>query len=279
MAISVLCSCGAEMEATDDLAGQSVKCPQCAAAVSLPAADSAANEAARVEDCIEAGTIPAELKQRIVAELGTNERPVWMGQPESTIVFRRSLGYLVGGGVVALISALWLLGAMFTKPVPPPAPPVAKAGKQAVKTPPPPPVAPKTNLWFPVGFFVGSICFSLVPVVRWKLAQRQCYALTNRRVLVFKQGLFGPTFESYSPLEVSGMRRSDSWVFKGGGDLIFRTVTVVRSSYSPQTGTSRSVRTIHYGFLAIPNVREIERLVRETLIDRFVDKLQAVGAL
>jgi hypothetical protein len=265
------------MEAADDLAGQSVKCPQCAAAVSLPAADSAANETARVEDCIEAGPIPADLKQRVVAELGTKEQLVWMGRPDGAIVFRRSLGYLVVGGLVALISALWLLGAMFSKPVPP-APPVAKAGKQAVKTPPPP-VATKTNPWAPAGFLVGSICFSLVPVVRWKLAQRQCYALTNRRALVFKQGLFGPTFESYSPLEVSAMRRSDSWVFKGGGDLIFRSVTVIRSSYSQRTGTSRSVRTTHYGFLAIANVRQIERLVRETLIDRFVDRLQAAGAL
>ena len=36
MSIFAVCQCGAPIEAPDDLAGQSVKCPQCAAAIALP---------------------------------------------------------------------------------------------------------------------------------------------------------------------------------------------------------------------------------------------------
>jgi hypothetical protein len=114
--------------------------------------------------------------------------------------------------------------------------------------------------------------------VHWRAARRTCYALTNRRALVYKEGLFGPTRESYSPLEVAALKRSDSWAVRGSGDLIFRTVQVVSTSRT--RGVSRSsVKTTHYGFLAVAPVGEVERLVRETLIDRFVDKLAQANAV
>ena len=132
--------------------------------------------------------------------------------------------------------------------------------------------------------FLGALlCRSwlrvLVPFYRWKMSQRSCYALTNRRALVYKQGLFGPTRESYSPIEVAAMRRADSWVFAQGGDLIFRTVTTVTTSRNSRGGSSSSVTTTHYGFLAIAHIQEVERLVRETLIDRFVDNLTGANSL
>ena len=81
------------------------------------------------------------------------------------------------------------------------------------------------------------------------------------------------------PLEVSGMRRSDSWVVSGSGDLIFRTVQVISRTQSRPGIFNSGVKTIHYGFLAIAQLGEVEKLVRETLIDRFVDKLQQASAL
>ena len=74
------------------------------------------------------------------------------------------------------------------------------------------------------------------------------------------------------------MRRGDSWLLADGGDLIFRSVTTVRTSYNRQGGSSRSVTTTHYGFLAIARVKEVEKLVRETLIDPFADRLQRAGS-
>jgi hypothetical protein len=66
--------------------------------------------------------------------------------------------------------------------------------------------------------------------------------------------------------------------FKGSGDLIFRTVKVISNSGSRSQWT-QSVKTKHYGFLAIAQVRDVEKLVRETLIDRFVDKLNQASSL
>src|SRR2546421_6185251 len=103
MPISVVCACGAQIEAPDDLAGQAVKCPRCAAVVAIPSPVTGDPVTARAEDYREDGEVPADLKEKARAELGPNERLVWIGQPVGAIVFRRSLGYLVGGGVVALV--------------------------------------------------------------------------------------------------------------------------------------------------------------------------------
>jgi hypothetical protein len=267
------CACGAAIQAPDDLAGQSVKCPQCGSTLVVPSR-AAARIAAGAEPYREDGHVPANLKEKALAELGANEHLVWIAQPVSAIVFRRGLGYLVGGGVVAVLALLWLTGGFAGKPAA-----KAPAGKKAAaaaraKTPPP---AQSTDP-LPIIFLVGAVCCMGVPLFRWKMAQRSCYALTNRRALVFRQGLFGPTRESYSPVEVAQMRRSDSWLFPAGGDLIFRTVTTITTSRSSRTGTSRSVSTKHYGFLAVAQVKEVEKLVRATLIDPFVDKLQMANS-
>jgi hypothetical protein len=264
MLIPAFCGCGAQIEAPLDLAGQSVKCPQCASELPIPAAGNRQQGIGPSDIYREDGQVPLELKDKIIADLGTNERLVWLAQPVGAIVFRRSLGYLIGGAVVALVALVWLSGVFSPKPV-------AQRGKA-------PPPATSRDITTPSIVFLVAACVSLVPVYRWKMAQRAVYALTNRRALVFKGGLFGPKRETYSPSEVAAMRRSDSWLYSGGGDLIFRIVKVLSTSYS-QGRTSQSVRTYHYGFLAIDNVREVEKLVRETLIDRFVDKLTAANAL
>jgi hypothetical protein len=121
--------------------------------------------------------------------------------------------------------------------------------------------------------FVMAVGFAAVPVLRGWTATRTAYALTTRRVIVYTRGLFGVTRDSYSPLEVTNMKRANSWLLAGCGDLIFRTVFVVTRSRQRSGGFSDSVRTVHYGLLAIPKLAEVEKLVRETLIDPFVDKL------
>jgi hypothetical protein len=193
------------------------------------------------------------------------------------LVFRRNLGFLFGGGIMALISAYWLASMLLGGSAQKPHIPVV-AGKKgaAVQVKTPPPATPFNPL--PLILLIPAVGGVVVPVLRWKLAQGTIYALTNRRALVYKQGLFGPTRESYSPLEVAQMRRADSWLFQAAGDVIFRSVTVITTSRNSRGGSSSSTSTTHYGFLAIAHVKEVEKLVRETLIDRFVDKLQAANA-
>jgi hypothetical protein len=271
-ALSVACACGVTLEAPAALAGKRVKCPRCAAAVALAPGEVDAGAAAAPVPCREDGSVPADLKARALAGLDSKEKVVWIGQPDARLVLLRSGGYLAVGGVGVLAALLWLAVAL--------APPSAaaarsQAGKQATAARA---KFQASSLLLPAGLFLVSGCVGAVALVRWKTATRTCYALTNRRALVYKESPFGPTRDSYSPLEVSGMRRSDSWLFAGTGDLIFRTVQVI-STTSQRTGPWKtSVKTVHYGFLAVPHLGAVEKLVRETLIDRFVDKLNQASA-
>jgi len=286
MAISSVCACGAEIEAPDELAGQSVKCPQCEAAVNIPGSAGASQPSAREENHRDNGTapiarkepagadnyredgeVPADLKEKALADLNGNEKVIWIAQPLQALVLRRSMGWLIGGGIAALIGLVMMMGSLASKPAP------AAPGRPA-----PPPTS---NIFgsFSMILFVGGLCCAAVPLYRWKMATGTCYVLTNRRALVYKQGLFGPSRESYAPSEVADMRRADSWLMDGGGDLIFRTVKTISTSRNPQGGSSSTVRTTHYGFLAIAHVKEIDKLVHETIIDRFVDKLNEANSL
>lgn len=245
-AASVACACGVTIEAPPALAGKSVKCPRCAAAVALAPRQI---DAGAPVSCREDGPVPADLKEKTLSGLDPNEKPVWIGQPIPKLVLLRNGAFLAGGGVGILAALIWVI--------------VWQPG----------------SLLLPLGLLVASACVAAVALVRWHTATRTCYALTNRRALVYQESLFGPTRDSYSPLEVSNMRRSDSWQAAGSGDLIFRTVQVISRTQSRPGRSETSVKTVHYGFLAIPHLDDVEKLVRETLIDRFVDKLNQANAL
>jgi hypothetical protein len=220
--------------------------------------------------CREDGEVPADLKAKALADLDPKEWVVWIGQPVGKIVFVRSSAYLVVGGIIALVALLWLAGTLL---------PQKAASRQAGKAAATPRNEQPSSPLLPGGLLLASVGLAAVPLVRQWSARRTCYALTNRRALVYKEGLFGPTRESYPPLEVAAMRRANSWLFADSGDLIFRSVTVITTSRGPQGGASRSVKTTHYGFLAIAHAKDVERLVRETLIDRFADKLSRASSL
>jgi hypothetical protein len=162
----------------------------------------------------------------------------------------------------------------------PAAPVAAAAAKKAVAAakPTPPPATP-SNHTLPLIFLVLSAGCMVAPFYQSKMAQRSCYALTSRRALVIRGGLFGPTRESYQASDVAQMRRDNSWVCSGGGDLIFRTVVVVTTSYNQKGGSRRSVNTKHYGFLAITNIAEVEKLVRDTLINPYMQRMHMANNL
>jgi hypothetical protein len=245
----------------DDL---EAKLDQSAAARSAPTGQAPTAPPAAVP-CREDGSVPADLRDKALADLDAKERVVWIAQPVGSLVLLRNLGYFLVSGAVMLVAILWLLGAFAQKPTG--KPPAGRVAKQPAPTP------QATNKFDPLPLIIlgVSACFTLAPVLRWRTAKRTCYALTNRRALVYKEGLFGPSRESYGPTEVSAMRLRLSWLCRGGGDLIFRSVTVIRTSRNRQTGTHTSRKTTHYGFLAIAHVHEVEQLVRATLIDRFAN--------
>jgi hypothetical protein len=277
--VRAACACGATLEAPAALTGKSVRCPRCAAAVVLGANEgSGVTESAKVV-CRRDEAVPADLEAKTLAGLASNEKPVWVGRPVAKLVLLRSGGYLAGSAAGMLVAVLWLLVVLMPPRVVAPRPQPGNGKQAAVAAVQPAAKRQAIDYLLPVGLFLVSAAVSAVALVRWKTATRTCYALTNRRALVYKESPFGVTRETYSPLEVSDMKRSNSWLGAGQGDLIFKTVQVVTTSRSNTGKSSTSVRTIHYGFLAIAHVAEVQKVVHETLIDPFVDRLTQASAL
>jgi hypothetical protein len=211
--------------------------------------------------CREDVPISADLKAKVLGNLDASEKVVWLGKPSGKLVILRSLGWVVAGCFPALVAVLWLAIALLpSKPAP-----TGQKNQPAAQSQGP-------NLVGPGILMLMSLGLMSVPFVRGYFAGRSCYALTTRRALVYRSGLFGPTRESYPPQEVAAMRRSNSWLQGGSGDLIFNSVRVIRRSGSINSLPIFTMKTTHYGFLAIPRIEEVEHLVHDTLIVPFADK-------
>jgi hypothetical protein len=196
--------------------------------------------------------VPEKYKQRIEDELSKGERLIWCGQPSRRIVVIRSLIYTAIGAIVALSALVFALVNMMGRG--------AHVGNALM------------------GGFIGvmvGIPLMLTPLWRLWKAGRTCYVLTSRRCIVWRCEWYGGvTMDNYSPAQLTNMFRRDMWLFgNGGGDVVFRTLTIITTTHYRRGGTSTSMQTYLYGFLAVENVRDIERLVRETLVDKLVDKL------
>lgn len=112
---------------------------------------------------------------------------------------------------------------------------------------------------FGVPFALVGLGLMLSPVWLRRKLKRTGYALTNRRALLIEGGLFGSRLvKSYAPEDLSDLERVER--ANGSGDLVFERVAT-----RVQSDDGRRVRTAPRGFLAIPDVRDVERLLRETL--------------
>jgi hypothetical protein len=196
--------------------------------------------------------VPDYLRQAIEAEFKPGEQLVWIGQPMKRVMFwRTSLAFLAVIGLAVAIVMMWLTMkkdfALFALPL----------------------------ALIPAG----------VPFYFAWVAGRTCYAVTNKRAFIVKKTL-GLKKNSYQPSDLTGMKRSDGWIGKdeGVGDLVFKEdVTITTTTYKAvggrggtrNLGSSQSLSVSKYGFLAVRRARDLEKLMRATLIERFLDKLYA----
>jgi hypothetical protein len=204
--------------------------------------------------------VPDHLRDRLDKELGRGERVVWAGRPSVRIVVLRCLVLPALALVVAALAVIGLLDPLL---------------KQVGLVP------DQDRRW--VGWpLLAYVAFgaTLVPLTRWWKAVRTGYVLTDRRALVWRPGFLGLLGkEVYRPDQLLGMRRRPSWVFGDeAGDVIFRSVTTItKTIYKDRHGRestrppSYSIRTVYYGFLAIYQSDEVERLIRETLLEPLID--------
>ncbi|MGX9415713.1 hypothetical protein ACWU4D_00040 [Vibrio sp. WJH972] len=108
--------------------------------------------------------------------------------------------------------------------------------------------------FFGVPFLLIGIVMQFSPLLMVYKAKRTAYIVTNSRAIIFDGG-FTTTIRSFNSTRLQDLRRKQR--SDGSGDLIFE-----RRFYTDGDGDRQFT---DYGFLAIANVKEVERIVR-TLI-------------
>ncbi len=202
------------------------------------------------EELLEQTTLSPIAKKQITGELGLREKGLWIGQPDPKIMTVRGIPKALVGIFVCIILAIFGSVASGTLIQNNPGLTAILIGGIIVLT-----------------FILAIIIFGLVLFMERKKAIGAAYVITNKRCITFLPGWFvGPRPTSYYPDLVQHMRRMPSWIFGGdAGDIVFRSVTTVTTTYHRHGGASTSVSTTYYGFLGIRNLDDIEERIRQAL--------------
>ncbi len=186
------------------------------------------------------GALTPDQEGRVRAELSSDERLIWTGRPVRPQV---GSGCLVLGAILALVPGgvgLTCLGiAMEQRNAP-----GADAGYWEMGI---------------AGVVVGLLFFGLSALAvrsSRKNAEQTCYAVTDRRAIVWVPEMGGLAVRSYYPKDLGSMYRKET--ADGTGSVIFQDLTV-----SNQKGVGGMQER---GFLRIDQVRKIEELIRATLL-------------
>jgi hypothetical protein len=102
-----------------------------------------------------------------------------------------------------------------------------------------------------------AVVLALLAVVRDGRARRTCYALTDRRAIIWRppEESSGTEVRSFWPADFNALFRVDHG--DGSGDLVFHEITVV---------IGLKPLPIRQGFLGIRRVRHVEALLRGVLL-------------
>jgi hypothetical protein len=133
-------------------------------------------------------------------------------------------------------------------------------------------------------FGAGSL---IVPFDRRRRAKKDVYLLTNQRAVVFTKTFWSRKKDVYTPTQLTQMRTLPAWTRKGAGDLIFKTVITITTTTTTRrsrhgmgrSSTSTNITETHYGFLAVDDYKKVDKLVRETLVDKVLDKLAELNQM
>jgi hypothetical protein len=113
---------------------------------------------------------------------------------------------------------------------------------------------------FGLPFVVVGLGLLTSPFWLRQQAKRTCYALSDRRAIIWNAGWFGSVeVRSYGPGQLTRIRRVE--YPDGCGDLIFEELI----TFGSDSDGHRTTNTRRYGFMAIPRVHEVEELLRKAL--------------
>jgi hypothetical protein len=173
-------------------------------------------------------SVSSELQRMLQPDLETGEQLLWAGQPNPT---RAALPYLP----ISLFALLWT-GA------------VAYMSQTFSFSGPP------RFMFLAIFalFFLVGLALMAFPLFWYFRAKQGCYAVTNKRLLLVQAGK-SRNLQSYTQDDIEELEcteRADK-----SGDLIF-----AQRRWKDSDGDWRTQRI---GFLGIPQVRSVERLVRD----------------
>jgi hypothetical protein len=191
--------------------------------------------------------LPVEAARIIEDELTPGEKLVWCAQPHSWAFAKAAIPVFLFGLVFFGFSIFWETMALTTTQAQP------KNGAA------PPAVAVVFPL-FGVPFVLVGLCMVLSPLGYVLKAKRTVYGLTDKAAIVMRgQLLGGREVTRFGPQQLDQISRRDS--MGGRGDLIFQYVNY--GNWRSRNGTPVMRPD---GFIGIDNVRDVERLLRATLL-------------
>jgi len=186
---------------------------------------------------------------RVQTELRKGERLVWFGRPVPRAFARAARPVFWFGLFFTAFSLFWIASASAIL--------CFGEGMQNAKGP--------EGIFqflplFGVPFFLIGVGMLGSPIWVRRWAKRSCYAITDRRVILWKAGWLGTVeVRSYSAEHLGRIVRTEYG--DGTGDLIFEEIV---ERYTDTEGAA-CTRTIRRGFIGIEDVREVESLIRQSL--------------
>ena len=173
------------------------------------------------------------LRQMVEDELDEGERIAWMAQPRPGRFALRALPAVVFGIPWTAFAIFWMCGA---------------SGFEM------PDFAEGFDLFplFGIPFVLIGLAMLLSPLWMWRRAGRTIYAITDRRAILFGGGLTR-NIRSFSPASLGKLRRRQR--SDGSGDIILYEET--------SRDSDGDTRRTSVGFFAIPDVRDVEQMLRE----------------
>jgi hypothetical protein len=259
MPVPIVCSCSAKLRVADHLAGLRVQCPECQSVHAVPGGSNASSNGngrairglAGLPPVADVDTVLAESgysdseSDRLRTELEAGERLAWAGKTAPGY-HMSLLKPMVGAAALFTVFAVQVIATLFV------------AGSKA-----------------PLYMIIPCILISLAalaaligtPFYYQKRERATAYAITDRRVMLWEIDPFlRPKFHSLGPEDIVRFAR---WAKSEDpdtlGSLVFTRLRVFRF------GRFKANRPL--GFLYLKNYIDVERKMREHLIDPYTDRL------
>jgi LSD1 subclass zinc finger protein len=186
--------------------------------------------------------LPDDVRREVNEEVSDREEIVWLGQPDRKLVMIRNIGGTIFGAIFSTVALVFLIIGIVTHFIP--------------------------FAIFAFFFILIGLAVMCSPLLAAHWAKRTCYVLTTKRAIVIRATLFsGFDVRTYKPGRLrSSMYRQRSWFVPEGGDLVMEE-RLEFYAHSTGRGYSMGFRRVQYGFMRMHNVKEIEDLVHEVLLD------------